>query len=199
MGDAAVSDRQTSRARSAKVSLGLLLASVSVLVTACGGDGPTPYATSDRATCDGATAICNDNTCSFSENRSGACSGHGGVRAFLKAASVSMKAPESVPVSLYDFVSSKGPASAHVSLATPAGATSIEVSQPTIEFFGVAAGDLALAQWASSSGASGPLPIGELFTIRVALVGGDNRVIVLGKDAQGLMSTLQLSITCLSP
>jgi hypothetical protein len=47
----------------------------------CNPPSATPQpSTPTVTTCPGATAICNDGTCSYSQHRSGTCSHHGGVR-----------------------------------------------------------------------------------------------------------------------
>jgi competence protein ComEC len=47
----------------------------------CNPPSATPQpSTPTVTTCSGATAICNDGTCSYSQHRSGTCSHHGGVR-----------------------------------------------------------------------------------------------------------------------
>jgi hypothetical protein len=37
----------------------------------------------NKTSCEGATAICRDGACSFSQHRQGTCSGHGGVAQWL--------------------------------------------------------------------------------------------------------------------
>jgi hypothetical protein len=44
---------------------------------------PPPVTTPSVTSCPGATAICNDGTCSNSQHRSGTCSHHGGVRQWI--------------------------------------------------------------------------------------------------------------------
>lgn len=57
-------------------------------VTSCGEDyyrnvdGVCVHRPSSSV-CEGATAKCRDNTCSFSQHRQGTCSGHGGVAQWL--------------------------------------------------------------------------------------------------------------------
>jgi len=53
---------------------------LTTLLSACGG-GNEPETYQDPKN---ATAICNDGTYSYSQTRSGTCSGHGGVRTWLK-------------------------------------------------------------------------------------------------------------------